>query len=149
MGNDTANALPRCQIERLQRFTEEVDHCRRNEPPPLSAKETCALAYDPSEGSDDEEPYVDKFADTTLVGFWADTLCVPLVPKELRTDQIGKMRQIYQDASCVLVVDRWVQEIALAGGIAEKFARLYLSNWQHRLWTCQEGVFAQNLYFQF
>jgi hypothetical protein len=148
MGNEVANALPRCQLERLQRLTEEVDYCRRHEPPPLPINEMLALASTPSESSDDEEP-LDRYADTKLAGFWIDTLCVPLQPNDLRIDQIGKMRHIYKDASCVLVLDGWVQEVATTADISEKFARLYLSNWQHRLWTCQEGVFASKLYFQF
>jgi hypothetical protein len=148
MGNESANALPRCQLERLQKLTEEVDYCRRHEPPPLPINERLALASTPSESSEDEEP-LDRYADTELVGFWADTLCVPLQPNDLRIDQIGKMRHIYKDASCVLVLDRWVEEVATTAEISEKFARLYLSNWQHRLWTCQEGAFASTLYFQF
>jgi hypothetical protein len=105
MGNELENALPRCQLIRLQRLTEEVDCCRRNEPPPLPINETLALADDPPDISD-EEPPMDRYADTELVGFWVDTLCVPVRPDELRIDQIGKMRQIYEDASCVLVLDR-------------------------------------------
>jgi hypothetical protein len=148
MGNELKNALPRCQLIRLQRLTEEVDYCRRNEPPPLPINETLALADDPPDISD-EEPPMDRYADTELVGFWVDTLCVPVRPDELRIDQIGKMRHIYEDASCVLVLDRWVQSVPITAGINEKFSRLYLSNWQHRLWTCQEGIFARTLYFQF
>jgi hypothetical protein len=150
MGNAKANALPKCQLERLQKLTEEVDHCRQNEPPPPPASETYALAYSPSNSSDDEEDDNSRTnADTELAGFWVDTLCVPVEPKDLRDDQIGKMRHIYKDASCVLVLDRWVQAVATTADVSNKFARLWLSNWQHRLWTCQEGVFARSLYFQF
>jgi hypothetical protein len=59
------------------------------------------------------------------------------------------MRHIYKGASCVLTLDRWIQEIPKTTSVVEKSSRLYLSNWQHRLWTCQEGVFAETLYFQF
>ena len=153
MGNEKANALPKCQLERLQKLTEEVDHCRQNEPPPLPASETCALAYTPSDNSDHEDNddswTDDPDADTELAGFWVDTLCVPVEPDDLRNNQIGKMQHIYKDASCVLVLDRWVQAVATTADISDKFARLWLSNWQHRLWTCQEGVFARSLYFQF
>jgi hypothetical protein len=148
MGNELENALPRCQLIRLQNLAEEVDYRRRNEPPPsLSINERLAVADDLSDISD-QEPPMDRNADTELVGFWVDTLCVPVGPDELRIGQIGKMRHIYKDASCVLVLDRWVQSVATTADISEKFSRLYLSNWQHRLWTCQEGIFAQSLYFQ-
>jgi hypothetical protein len=128
MGNEEANALPRCQLERLQRLTEEVDNCRRHEPPPLPASETCALAHTPSESSEDKDPRGDHYAETELVGFWADTIFVPLQPDNLRNDQIGKMRHIYR-VSCVLVIDRWVWVVVTTVNIIEKFARLYLSNW--------------------
>jgi hypothetical protein len=42
-----------------------------------------------------------------------------------------------------------VQSVPTTADISEKFSRLFLSNWQHRLWTCQEGIFARTLYFQF
>src|SRR5271154_6532959 len=146
MGNELENALPRCQLTRLQRLTEEVDYNRRNEPPPVPINEMMALAVDIS---DDEEPHIYQYADTELVGFWIDTLCVPVRPDKLRNGQIGKMRHIYKDASCVLALDRWVQSVSKSADVSEKLSRLYLSNWQHRLWTCQEGVFARTLYFQF
>jgi hypothetical protein len=71
--------------------------------------------------SDDEEP-PERYADTDLAGFWIDTRCVPLEPNDLRINQIRKMRHIYKNASCVLVLDRWVQEVATTADISEKFA---------------------------
>jgi len=115
---------------------------------PLPIDETLTLADDLSDISD-EEPPIDRYANTELVGFWVDTLCVPVQPDELRIDQIGKMRHIYKDASCVLVLDRWVESVPITANINEKFSRLFLSNWRHRIWTCQEGIFARTLYFQF
>ncbi|KAI1372321.1 hypothetical protein F4677DRAFT_432548 [Hypoxylon crocopeplum] len=147
IGNEKANALPVCQLERLQRLTTEVDYLHRHEPPPLPISATNALAYEPSIHSDSE--LEDPEADTELTGFWIDTLCVPIAPEDLRINQIGKMRHIYKDASVVLMLDKWVQKLATTADVAYKFIRLWLSNWQHRLWTCQEGVFARSLYFQF
>ena len=149
MGNEKVNALPKCQLKHLQGLTIEVDYLRQHEPPPLPASETCALAYTPSVSSDSDSWTDDPDADSELAGFWVDTLCVPVEPNDLRIDQIGKMRHIYKDASVVLMLDRWVQEVATTADITDKFVRLWLSNWQHRLWTCQEGVFARSLYFQF
>jgi hypothetical protein len=148
MGNEKANALPQCQLERLQKLTDKVDRCQRTEPPPPPVEEMYALASEPSDsGSDNDEP--DPDADTELAGFWLDTLCVPVASEELRSDQISKMRHIYRDASVVLMLDKWVLDLSLSADASHKLIRLRLSNWQHRLWTCQEGVFARSLYFQF
>ena len=149
MGNRVANELPRCQMERLQKLVEETDHLWRHRPPPLSIDEQCAVASDPASDSDSWQTEDDSLGETELVGFWLDTLCVPVKPPDVRGDQIAKMRHIYADASCVLVLDRFVEAAALSADTTEKFARLYLSNWQRRLWTCQEGVLARCLYFQF
>ena len=85
----------------------------------------------------------------TAAGFWMDTLCVPVKNDELRNQAIKQMRTIYQKAHRVLVLDSWVQELDCKANIVEKASRLYLCNWQHRLWTLQEGVLARNLHFQF
>jgi len=85
------------------------------------------------------------------VGFWMDTLCVPVGDehKQLRKQTIGQMREIYEGADRVLVLDDWLEDLSLSSSIYEKAARIYLSNWQHRLWTLQEGALAQQLSIQF
>jgi len=90
---------------RLQNLIEEVDLCRRNELPPLPINEKLALADHLSDISD-EEPPMHRDANSELAGFWVDMLCVPVQPDELRIDQI------YKDASCVLVLDRWAQSVS-------------------------------------
>ncbi|KIJ36887.1 hypothetical protein M422DRAFT_260755 [Sphaerobolus stellatus SS14] len=149
MGNELDNALPLCQVRRLQRLVDEVDDRRRTEPPPRPIQERMALAS--SANLLPQEAHTDRYADTKLVGFWMDTLCVPVRKEDYkhRISQIHKMHDIYSSASCVLTVDRWIQEIPTSASIIEKSSRLYLCNWQRRLWTCQEGVLASTLYFQF
>jgi hypothetical protein len=85
------------------------------------------------------------------VGFWMDTLCVPVGDdhKKLREQTISQMRQVYEDADRVLVLDDWVEELSVSSSIYEKAVRICLSNWQHRLWTLQEGALAQQLCIQF
>jgi hypothetical protein len=79
-----------------------------------------------------------------------DTLCVPVHDETVRNMTISKMRNIYEGADRVLVIDAWLQKhLCRSSPVVESAVRLYLSNWQHRLWTLQEGVLAQNLYFQF
>jgi hypothetical protein len=85
------------------------------------------------------------------MAFWMDTLCVP-VPDEhkaYRKKSIAHMSAIYQEADIVLVLDSWLQEIPRSVNITEKAIRMYLANWQRRLWTLQEGILAKKLYIQF
>jgi hypothetical protein len=83
------------------------------------------------------------------VGFWMDTLCVPVKDDEARKQAIRKMRNIYELADRVLVLDSWTQALSRSADIIEKACRLYLSNWQSRLWTLQESVLAHGLFIQF
>ncbi|OCT47086.1 hypothetical protein CLCR_02440 [Cladophialophora carrionii] len=85
------------------------------------------------------------------VGFWMDILCVPVGDKhkELRKQAINQMREIYEGADRVLVLDDWLEDLSLSSSIYEKATRIYLSNWQHRPWTLQEGALAQQLSIQF
>jgi hypothetical protein len=80
-----------------------------------------------------------------------DTLCVPvgMDHEDLRIQTINQMRQIYEDADRVLVLDDWVEELSVSSSIYEKAVRIRLCNWQHRLWTLQEAVLAQQLCIQF
>lgn len=78
-----------------------------------------------------------------------DTLCVPVKDDEARKQAIRKMRNIYERVDRVLVLDSWTQALPRSADIIEKACRLYLSNWQSRLWTLQEGVLAHDLFIQF
>jgi hypothetical protein len=80
-----------------------------------------------------------------------DTLCVPIEEhhKNLRKVAIRMMREIYGKADRVLVLDSFVQGIPRSSDIIQKFTRIHLSNWHHRLWTLQEGQLTGSLFFQF
>lgn len=85
------------------------------------------------------------------IGFWLDTLCVP-VGKEnssVRKSAIRQMGDIYRQADRVLVLDSFIQKLPRETDIIEKYLRLHLSNWHHRLWTLQEGQLGKTLFFQF
>jgi hypothetical protein len=94
------------------------------------------------------------------VGFWMDTLCIPVPEKgmgeeerkkrkELRKFCIVNMRHIYESASAVLVLESSLQEISTSTPIADKCVAIYQTKWRRRLWTFQEGALTQQLYFQF
>jgi hypothetical protein len=85
------------------------------------------------------------------VGFWMDTLCVPVGDeyREVRKSCIRRMGHIYESAAAVLMLDSWMQGIAYVAPMEDRCVRLYQSNWQYRLWTYQEGFLARELHFQF
>jgi hypothetical protein len=69
--------------------------------------------------------------------------------KQYRKEAITQMAKIYQSSVSVLVLDAWLQELSVRSSIPDKVARIYVSNWLHRLWTVQEFLMEDNLYIQF
>ncbi|KAK6524098.1 hypothetical protein TWF694_005761 [Orbilia ellipsospora] len=84
------------------------------------------------------------------VGFWMDTLCIPVGDhnKQTRKRAIGHMANIYRRSDKVLVLDSSILPLSTAASITEKYIAIHLSNWHHRLWTLQEGQLGKSLYFQ-
>lgn len=81
---------------------------------------------------------------------WIDTLCVPVGPKSLQKLALARMREPYERASHVLVLDDYfLNTSADTIDIIEIFGRAICSTWTQRLWTLQEGRLARNVYFQF
>jgi len=80
-----------------------------------------------------------------------DTLCIPVGEslKHLRRKAIVQMREIYEQADRVLVLDDRVQQLSLSSPFCDRAVRVMLSNWQSRIWTLQEGIMAQQLFIQF
>ncbi|KAK9793520.1 hypothetical protein SCARD494_06104 [Seiridium cardinale] len=82
------------------------------------------------------------------VPLWIDTLCVPLPPGNRRL-AIQNMKAVYQNADKVLVLDTFLESSKLSANATENLMRIHSSSWMQRLWTFQEGILAQSLYFQF
>ncbi|KAK6535521.1 hypothetical protein TWF694_001976 [Orbilia ellipsospora] len=127
LGNETQNALPRCQLDRIQKMIKQL--------------------YKDDPNLDKSSPFY-KYSE---VPFWMDTLCCPVGPeyKPLRIDTIRKMRHIYSRADRVLVLDGTIQQCPLSMPLVERTAVLYISNWFRRLWTLQEGALGKKVYFRF
>jgi hypothetical protein len=85
--------------------------------------------------------------------FWIDTLCVPThgsKQREAKNIAIQKMREVYENAKAVLVLDSWLLSSIIGSRTdAEILIQIFASHWNRRLWTFQEGAFAKALYFQF
>ncbi|PCD41077.1 hypothetical protein AU210_003635 [Fusarium oxysporum f. sp. radicis-cucumerinum] len=77
--------------------------------------------------------------------FWIDTLCVPLRPSASRRLAIVNMRQTYQQAHAVLVLDSGLIASKRPPSTLECLAQIALSNWGSRLWTFQEANLAKDL----
>ncbi|KAK0099511.1 hypothetical protein ONS96_008349 [Cadophora gregata f. sp. sojae] len=77
---------------------------------------------------------------------WIDTLSVPISLKYKRI-AITKLREVYQKAHGVLVIDRHL--IRVGRNALERKVQLLCSEWMRRLWTLQEGRLATRLYIQY
>ncbi|KAL4912890.1 hypothetical protein BDW62DRAFT_206038 [Aspergillus aurantiobrunneus] len=137
MGNPKANALPTCLLFKIQSMINSLYSI------PHPEQERKYLIFGP------RNPLSTRDATRQPIGFWMDTLCVPVHDIEAKKQAITEMRTIYEWADRTLVLDAWIRELPLASDIVERAARIVLSNWQFRLWTLQEGVLAHNLFIQF
>ena len=90
-----------------------------------------------------------NLADGDPAYFWIDTICVPRTPDSLRWSAISRMRHVYRDADCVLVICKELSAINLPLTPDEILVRIFRSKWMTRLWTLQEGALATRLAFQF
>ncbi|KAK1962843.1 hypothetical protein LY78DRAFT_223955 [Colletotrichum sublineola] len=124
MGNPKENALPTCQLGGLVLTALQM----------RSSQEVSSLQKLLQGGL------------TVLI--WLDTLCVPLTPRA-RKLAIGRMKDTYSVATKVLVFDATLQQTRLNGAsLLERGYRILSCNWQRRLWTLQEAVFAHKLTFR-
>jgi hypothetical protein len=85
--------------------------------------------------------------------FWIDTIGRPpdvAGQNEAQGLAVGVMRRTYEDAYAVLVLDSWLQSLAIKGlSDTEILLRIVCSAWNSRPWTLQEGALANTLFFQF
>ena len=140
LGNPFQNLLPKCQIQRLANLVRVVHAARKNDAGGMSSND---IVKD-SPGSE------------ALVPIWIDTLCVPVEKKHkvVRNIAIGAMRQIYQGADTVLVMDDDLQQIPLyhtswKRSVTERVELMFrfsMCGWSSRLWTYEEGRLAKDVY---
>ncbi|KAI9641931.1 hypothetical protein NHQ30_009800 [Ciborinia camelliae] len=91
-----------------------------------------------------------KFTGEQETLIWLDTLCCPAKDGPGKRLAIEKIRLVYQNARCVLVLDAGLMPYeSLPQTLPEKAMRIFTSGWMRRLWTLQEGALARSLYFQF
>lgn len=81
------------------------------------------------------------------VAFWIDSLCIPK-EQSLRTKAIKQMAHIYQSAKSIIILDGTLLKCSIHTSPEEILLRIYISAWMDRVWTFQEAVLAQQLYFK-
>jgi hypothetical protein len=82
--------------------------------------------------------------------FWLDTLSFPLAPAEAYDLALIRMRDSYEEADKVLVLDSYLLSQNLeAMSYDEVATRLMISPWSRRLWTLQEAVLGKTVALQF
>ncbi|KAF2164078.1 hypothetical protein M409DRAFT_25426 [Zasmidium cellare ATCC 36951] len=147
LGNPAANRLPRCQLLRLKKLVEDVRGGK------------IVHVVDDGVKQAPEAPlfYPDP---ARQIFIWCDTICCPVqatsnpLPLEelmaLQSKAIARLRQVYQQASHALVLDRSLEEIDFHSiDRVEAAVRVYTSRWIRRLWTFQEGGIAKRLLIHF
>ena len=82
-------------------------------------------------------PKKDSAANTP---FWIDTLCMPRSPPELKMEALQRLKEPYEEAASVLVIDSYLRcHSAAQASPFELLARILACGWSQRLWTFQEG----------
>jgi hypothetical protein len=82
--------------------------------------------------------------------FWLDTLSFPLAPAKAYDLALIRMRDSYEKADKVLVLDSYLLSQNLeAMSHNEVATRLMITPWSRRLWTLQEAVLGGNVALQF
>ncbi|KAL1638041.1 hypothetical protein SLS58_009062 [Diplodia intermedia] len=77
--------------------------------------------------------------------FWMDSLCIPEAQRQ-RKKAIGTMREVYQNAVAVLVIEKTIAKISKDAKPMDKFWAILSSSWAQRLWTYQEGYLAAKVF---
>lgn len=84
---------------------------------------------------------------SNMVHFWLDSLCIPRVDQTVYIKALVGIRDVYECAHAVLVVDKMIQRCFLEDRPELLFARVHLSPWMQRMWTFEEAALARKLGF--
>ncbi|KAL9615725.1 MAG: hypothetical protein Q9160_009308 [Pyrenula sp. 1 TL-2023] len=125
LGNPDANALPRCQMQRL---SDTVQGLTGQSDMPFWLDTICVP---PDTALNNMDPNVSE------------------KQRKAQDQAIAKMRQTYEESFHVLVLDAWIiSDCTNAMSDMEKLMRIFSCGWNTRLWTYQEGALAKRLSFK-
>lgn len=78
---------------------------------------------------------------------WIDSLCIP-EEYVWRKRAIIALNRTYCEATAVVVVDRTIRRCPKGIGAEDFLLAIYTSAWCQRLWTYQESILAQGIFFE-
>ncbi|CAG7565978.1 unnamed protein product [Fusarium equiseti] len=81
--------------------------------------------------------------------FWLDSLCIPSknVGEETYMKSLVSIRDVYINATTVLVLDKRIGDCYQSAPEEILFANIYMSAWMQRMWAYEEAVLAKRLVF--
>jgi hypothetical protein len=79
--------------------------------------------------------------------FWVDSLGIPRRDKNIYYKALVGIRDVYINASAVLVIDKTIEECTTSSTTEVLYAHIYLSAWMQRMWTYEEAVLSKKLIF--
>ncbi|RBR06229.1 uncharacterized protein FIESC28_11139 [Fusarium coffeatum] len=139
LGNPKANAIPKCQLQRLSHHVRsigtyygEYTHFWLDTiciPPDEICHCTCPV-----------EPHENP----------CNPPCEGSKMAQAQRISLELMRKTYENAAGVLVLDSWLYESTCQDkSDVENLLKIFSSTWTRRLWTLQEGALAKSLHVQF
>lgn len=158
MGNPHANSLPACQLAYLGQLTRTLRATiakyetlvPQGQSVPAKLLSSFASLFRKRQIPVADTAVMDPEVEPEPMLIWLDTLCCPVSPLEIKRLAISRMKETYLDAAHVLVLDAGCSGVTLQDIQSyESIARVMTSGWTTRLWTLQEGVLGQKLWFQF
>ena len=88
--------------------------------------------------------WVEDATGTRNAPFWIDSLCIPSL-KEQRRKSIGLLKNIYQYALKVMIIDRAIPNCPENAPAERLLCSIISSPWMQRLWTYQESYLATKI----
>ncbi|KAI5837083.1 hypothetical protein DFP73DRAFT_601385 [Morchella snyderi] len=78
---------------------------------------------------------------------WIDSLCIP-EEYMWRKRAIIALNRTYREATAVVVVDRTIRKCPRGVDAEDLLLAIYTSAWCQRLWTYQESILAESIFFE-
>lgn len=154
------NALPECQVQRLQHLVDNLERIRNDQnSAEVDASSSTRSSEDPNtswaspitntESQFEWVPYPSPRQYTQLVSsrnfFWIDTLCIPVTPPHLRRAAIRRIGEVFQKAARVVVMDEGLER-SNAPGVPSMATVLPIGvagTFEFSLATSLEGLLVQ------
>ncbi|KAK8118561.1 uncharacterized protein PG998_003187 [Apiospora kogelbergensis] len=125
LGNKSGPKIWRCQLQYIHRLLKQV-------PASLNPPEEIQTSSNISAGK-------------KCRYFWLDTLAIPVNDSAARQKAIKDIFYVFDNATCGIVVDKYVTQDGVHENPRTLGIRLLSSAWMQRLWTLQEAFVSRKL----